>query len=139
MADKEKETQANISDAAPVKAAPVDMDALRKQVRQELKAEEAAESANRAKNVRKTSEQALKAAGKDLVTVELFKDNDKYKGDVTVSVNGKNWIIQRGVRVKVPRCVAEVLESSLGQDKAVANMVGELKSDYEAAVSKNAL
>lgn len=30
-------------------------------------------------------------------------------GDVFVSVNDRNWLIQRGVEVEVPECVAEVL------------------------------
>lgn len=29
-----------------------------------------------------------------------------------VSVNGRSWKIMRGVEVKVPRCVAEVLENA---------------------------
>jgi hypothetical protein len=49
----------------------------------------------------------LKAYYNEPVTLELFKDNDKYKDDVFVCVNGKRWQIQRGVRVTVPRYVAE--------------------------------
>lgn len=30
-------------------------------------------------------------------------------GDVFVSVNSRTWLIQRGVEVEVPECVAEVL------------------------------
>lgn len=32
------------------------------------------------------------------------------QGDVFVSVNNRTWLIQRGVNVKVPACVAEVLK-----------------------------
>lgn len=49
---------------------------------------------------------------KDLVEVELFKDNDQYKDDVFVAVNGHTFQIQRGVPVKVPRYVKEVLDNS---------------------------
>lgn len=44
------------------------------------------------------------------VPVTLFKDDDKYKDDVIVSVNGYAWQIQRGVTVMIPRYVALQLE-----------------------------
>ena len=34
------------------------------------------------------------------------------KNDVPVGVNGKTWLIKRGVEVEVPECVAEVLRNS---------------------------
>ncbi|MBP3468257.1 MAG: hypothetical protein J6K26_01920, partial [Lachnospiraceae bacterium] len=34
----------------------------------------------------------------------------KEDGDVFVSVNERTWLIQRGVEVEVPECVAEVLK-----------------------------
>lgn len=33
------------------------------------------------------------------------------QGDVFVSVNERTWLIQRGVEVEVPECVAEVLRN----------------------------
>ena len=38
-------------------------------------------------------------AGEELVSVRLFKDNDKYKGDVFVAVNGQSVLIRCGERV----------------------------------------
>lgn len=32
------------------------------------------------------------------------------KDDVPVGVNGRTWLIKRGVEVEVPECVAEVLK-----------------------------
>ena len=32
------------------------------------------------------------------------------KDDVFVGVNGRTWLIKRGVEVEVPECVAEVLQ-----------------------------
>ena len=48
-----------------------------------------------------------------LVTIKLprEKNGDPYQW---VSVNDRNWQIQRGVPVQVPECVAEVFEN---QDK----------------------
>lgn len=66
------------------------------------------------------------------VPIELFKDNGKYKGDVLVCVNGERFLIKRGVRVKVPRYVALVLEESAKQDTATANLIESESSRYEA-------
>ncbi len=66
------------------------------------------------------------------VTVRLFKDSGKYKGDVTVGVNGVFYKIKRGVNVSVPRFVAEILNQSYEQDLLAANMVDQLEEEYEA-------
>ena len=52
---------------------------------------------------------------KSTKTTRLYKDNDKYKDDVQVIVNGKVFIIQRGVDVEVPDFVAEVLDNAQKQ------------------------
>lgn len=64
------------------------------------------------------------------VVVNLFLDNDKYKDDVIVAVNGKAWQIQRGVDVEVPRYVAEVLNSSMKQDRATALRIKEMEEEF---------
>lgn len=57
------------------------------------------------------------------VPVKLFKDNGKYRDDVFVAVNGKGWLIKRGVEVEVPRAVAEVLSQSMEQDTRAAELM----------------
>lgn len=52
---------------------------------------------------------------KSTKTIRLYKDNDKYKDDVQVIVNGKVFIIQRGVDVEVPDFVEEVLDNAQKQ------------------------
>ena len=42
------------------------------------------------------------------VTIRLPKNRNQQE-DVFVSVNNRTWLIQRGVSVEVPQCVAEVL------------------------------
>jgi len=49
--------------------------------------------------------------GEELVTIKLPMTKD-LKDDVFVRVNQRTWQIQRGVKVQVPRCVAEVLENA---------------------------
>lgn len=67
----------------------------------------------------------------ELVTVKLFKDTGRYKDDVTVHVNGKNWQIQRGIEVKIPRYVARVLAYSDKQDIETAMMIEAKEQEYE--------
>jgi hypothetical protein len=57
------------------------------------------------------------------VKIRLFKDNARYKGDVFVSVNGRNYQIRRGEEVEVPAEVAEVLEHSAAQDEITARRI----------------
>ena len=57
------------------------------------------------------------------VRVTLFKDNGKYRDDVTVGVNGKVWRIKRGVPVEIPMYVWLVLKQSLDQDAKTAIMI----------------
>lgn len=52
----------------------------------------------------------------DMVEIQLFRDGGRYKGDLFVSVNGVSYQIKRGVRVKVPPEVAEVIQHSQEQD-----------------------
>lgn len=68
----------------------------------------------------------------ELVEIKLFQDGGKYKDDVTVIVNGKSYRIQRGKTVKIPRSVALVLERSMKQDTATAQLIAR-----EAENAKN--
>lgn len=64
---------------------------------------------------------------KKMVSIRLFKDNDKYSNDVFASVNGEKYQIKRGVQVEVPDYIAKVLEDSMAQDLKAAAMVEELE------------
>ena len=64
---------------------------------------------------------------KELVPVMLIKDYNRYKDDVTVTVNGINYQIQRGVSVMVPRSVALVLERSHQQELEAQEYLESLK------------
>lgn len=58
-----------------------------------------------------------------MVKIKLFKDNGKYKDDVFVGLNGRNYQIQRGVEVEVPEGVAEILELSEKMDNETAEKI----------------
>lgn len=64
---------------------------------------------------------------KESVPVMLMKDNNRYKDDVTVTINGVNYQIQRGVSVMVPRSVALCLERSHAQELAAQEYLESLK------------
>lgn len=75
----------------------------------------------------KKYEEALRRFYEEPVPVMLIRDNTKYKDDVTVTVNGINYQIQRGVQVMVPRKVALVLERSRNQEIEAQKYVESLK------------
>ncbi len=52
------------------------------------------------------------------VEIQLFKDNDKYRDDVFVSVNCNNYLIKRGERVTVPLYIKLALDRAQEQRKA---------------------
>lgn len=67
----------------------------------------------------------------DLVTIQLFRDNDKYKNDVFVAINGQSCLIQRGKPVQVKRKFARVLEQSMSQDIAASELMDQEEKEFE--------
>ena len=66
----------------------------------------------------------------ELVEVKLFKDNNKYKDDVFVAVNGENCVIKRGERVKVKRKFANVLDLSDMQDYETNKLIEKHEREF---------
>ena len=96
----------------------------------ELKlAEKEAENARLRGEKRSADERAIEAAKEyerylnEYISVKLFKDNDRYKDDVYVAVNGQNCIIKRGEWVKIKRKFALVLDASEIQDMKTAEFI----------------
>lgn len=77
-----------------------------------------------------------KAYYNELVSVKLFKDNDKYKDDVFVAVNGVGMIVPRGKEVKIPRKYALAIEQSERQDRKSAEYSAGL-ADKAKEAEKN--
>lgn len=61
-----------------------------------------------------------------MVEIELYRDSDKYKNDVTVIVNGKVYQVKRGEKVKVPKTVAEVLDNANAQRNFASRTIDRL-------------
>ena len=104
----------------------------------EAKAEEIVKQAEERANAGAMADKALakqineaNARGEEYVEVKLFKDNGKYKDDVFVQVNGENCVIQRGIRTKIKRKFAEVLDASDFQDYQTAKMMEGMASDFQ--------
>lgn len=57
----------------------------------------------------------------ELTEVYLMKDNDRYKGDMFVCVNGVGIMVPRGERVKIKRKYADVIKKSLDAASAAAS------------------
>ena len=59
----------------------------------------------------------------EYVEVRLFRDNEKYKDDVYVAINGKNCVIKRGVWTRIRRKFALLLDQSEIQDLRTAELM----------------
>lgn len=73
----------------------------------------------------------------ELVPITLFKDEDKYKDDVIVGVNGKIWQIQRGKEVMVPRYIKQILDNSRRQDQVATERLEEIVENARRAEETN--
>ena len=68
----------------------------------------------------------------EYVSVKLFRDNDRYKDDVYVAVNGKNCVIKRGEWVRIKRKFALVLDASEIQDMKTAEFLEREQKRFAA-------
>ena len=66
----------------------------------------------------------------EYVEVRLFKDNEKYKDDVYVAINGKNCLIRRGVWTRIRRKFALLLDQSEIQDLRTAQFMEQESSRF---------
>jgi len=90
----------------------------------------------RADEGQKAKEDAIKKANEELeeyVDIKLFKDNGKYKDDVFVSVNGENCVIKRGVKTRIKRKFALVLEQSDMQDFKAGELMDKREAEYKTS------
>ena len=128
MANKKNE-----ADNVSLEEQKAQLEAMKAEIIAEAKAEAAKIIADAKASVsgepteeQKNAAQAEKDYYNEMVEIELFKDNGKYKDDVFVAVNGVGCIVPRGKKVKVKRKYALALEDSLKQDKKTSDFI-ELK------------
>ena len=78
----------------------------------------------------KKASEERKAYWNEPVKVKLFRDNNKYKDDVFVSVNGENCVIKRGVEVEIKRKFADVLDKSDLQDYETNLLIDKKSNEF---------
>ena len=71
-----------------------------------------------------TKQKSANEALQEMVTVTLYEDNMEFKDDAVVIINGKTWLIARGVPVQVPRYVALAIQNSVDQRQAARKYMG---------------
>ena len=113
----------------------ITLDALQKEIaslREEYEAKLAAIYEEKSQEEKKADAQSAKfkqflreqeAWLNEYVEVRLFKDNEKYKDDVYVAINGKNCVIRRGVWTRIRRKFALLLDQSEIQDLRTAELM----------------
>ena len=115
-----------------------DIAALKAEYEQKL-AEKEAENARLRGDKKRAEERARQQAMEyenylnEYISVTLFKDNERYKDDVYVAVNGQNCIIKRGEWVKVKRKFALVLDASEIQDMRTAEFIEKEQKKFIGA------
>ena len=93
------------------------------------RASEEAENKNESKPTMAELIAEEKARMEEYVTITLFKDGDKYKDDVYVSVNGQNCAVQRGVPVRIKRKFALEIAKSQFEDQRTAARIALLTKE----------
>lgn len=78
----------------------------------------------------KKANEERKAYWDEYVEIEMFKDNNKYRDDVPVGLNGEICLIQRGKKVKIKRKFAKVLENSNRQDFETSELIEKKSSEF---------
>ena len=63
------------------------------------------------------------------VKFQLFKDNDKYKGDLFVGVNGVGYLLKRGVPLELPVGVYNAVRNSGEQLQMAQALSDELEDN----------
>ena len=91
---------------------------------EEISEEAVEETAVEAKPAKQKEDQ------KRLVKIKLFRDNNMYKAPLYVGVNGKTWMIPRGVECEVPLNVYKAAMRSIADDQNTADMLQRMQEDY---------
>ena len=68
---------------------------------------------------------------KKKVNIELFKDDYRYKEPLFVGINGRTWLIQRGVPVEVDDYVADFIEQMKAEEARIMRRVESEEKEYQ--------
>ena len=73
---------------------------------------------------------------KEFVRVKLFKDDYRYRDDLYVAINGKNWYIKRGKEVTLPKYVADFIEHTMAEEARIWEKVEQEENDFKKLTDK---
>lgn len=73
---------------------------------------------------------------KETVKVKLFRDDYRYKRPLYVSINGKNWLIPRGVEVELPKYVADFIEQLAKEEADIQERIMREEQEYKELTAK---
>lgn len=127
MANEKKAESINIADVA--KQVEVMLAKAREEADKIIAEAKATVSGGISEEQKKANEEQ-RAYYNELVKVKLFRDNNKYKDDVFVAVNGENCVIKRGEEVQVKRKFAEVLDNSDLQDYETSKLIEKKSNEF---------
>lgn len=88
------------------------------------------------KTLDEMTDEEQKAYWNEPVDIKLFKDSNRYKDDLFVSVNGRTFQIKRGVKVTVPRNVAEVIKQSEDNEYENSILFEGMSTEFEEKAKK---
>lgn len=64
----------------------------------------------------------------------LFRDGQRYKDPLNVIINGVKYSVPRGVPLRLPKVVAEVIDQSLAQDAYAHELDQQLQKQPQVTV-----
>lgn len=70
-----------------------------------------------AQEIAEEEKKEITPAKEETETIYLFEDDDKYSAPLFVGVNGRFYMVKRGVDVEVPKSVSEIIKNSMVQKK----------------------
>ena len=125
-----KETKAESINLADVAKQVEEMLANAKAEAEKIVADAKASVSGELTEEQKKANEERKAYWNETVKVKLFRDNNKYKDDVYVAVNGENCVIKRGQEVEIKRKFADVLDKSDLQDYETSMLIEKKSSEF---------
>ena len=115
-AESNAETKVEAIDLADISKQVEEMLAKAREEAQKIVADAKASVSGELTAEQKKANEEREAYWNELVPVQLFRDNSKYKDDVFVSVGDDNCVIKRGEKVMIKRKFAAELDQSDLQD-----------------------
>lgn len=70
-----------------------------------------------AQEIAEEEKKEITPAKEETETIYLFEDDDRYSAPLFVGVNGRFYMVKRGVDVEVPKSVSEIIKNSMVQKK----------------------